>query len=102
MVVNEITTYQDRIQGAIQIEGGWKFLINADNAQDGDQNYELYNILEDPNETTDLSDIFPDILEDMKVLFENLRQQGVPIDRPNAVGTELIQDENGNLITGWC
>jgi hypothetical protein len=70
MVVNEINDPQGlgRLQGAFQIEGGWKLLINPNYSILFDH-HELFNVIEDPNETTDLQDIFPDIFEDMKTTF---------------------------------
>ena len=61
-------------RGVIQIENGWKLLRNPQKLginPIGDH-YELYNVLDDPSETTNVKDDFPEIFEDMKTQVERL------------------------------
>ena len=59
----------------------------------------LFNVLDDPSETMDLQDNFPDVFEYMKVQFVQLTNELV--ERSHAHVDE-ISDGNGNLATGWC
>ena len=63
--------------------------------------YELYNVIDDPSETTDVKNDFPDIFENMKNQIENLLQEMVPEDHPTRYLGD-ITDGHGNLATGWC
>ena len=102
MVVNElgnVNTLHKR--GVLQIEGGWKLLKNAQRIAVRDR-YELYNVIDDPSETMDLKDDFPEIFEGMKAQIEVLLQDMIPEDHPQIDPTAQISDGHGNLATGWC
>ena len=59
----------------------------------------LFNVLDDPSETMDLQDNFPQIFESMKVQFAELTKDLVE----RSMGqVDEISDGNGNLATGWC
>ena len=100
MVVNDVATKRESIfKGAFQRDGGWKYLQNPDMGPA--TTYALYNVFDDPNETEELSQVYPDIFDSMKVEFEELVQNMVPEDKPPNVEGSL-GDENNNVITGWC
>ena len=59
----------------------------------------LFNVLDDPSETMDLQDNFPQIFESMKVQFAELTKDLVERSMGHV---DEISDGNGNLATGWC
>ena len=64
--MNEISRNNGELQGAFQIEGGWKyFRTSAPSAQEA-----LFNVLTDPSETMDLQDSNRPMFETMKQEFE--------------------------------
>ena len=67
-----------------------------------DDIYLLYNVIDDPNETEELSEIYPDLFLEMKAQMNILLEDMVPKDVPEPVSSELLVDELGNLKTGWC
>ena len=70
MVVNEVDDgYFWGNRGAFQIEGGWKFVKNPVIFSLRSETY-LYNVNDDPSETTDLKSVYPDILQSMEAQFE--------------------------------
>ena len=90
-------------RGVLQIENGWKLLRNPGKLginPIGDH-YELYNVFDDPSETADVKDDFPEIFEDMKIQVEQLLQEMVSEDNPLDL-TAHITDGQGNLVTDWC
>ena len=100
MVVNDVATKMGSVfKGAFQRDGGWKYLQNPDMGPA--TTYALYNVFDDPNETEDLSQVYPDIFDSMKVEFDELVQYMVPEDDPPNISGSL-GDENNNIITGWC
>ena len=100
MVVNDVATKRESIfKGAFQKDGGWKYLQNPDMGPA--TTYALYNVFDDPNETEELSQVYPDIFTSMKEQFNELALNMVPEDDPpQNLGS--LGDENNNLITGWC
>ena len=100
MVVNDVATKMGLVfKGAFQRDGGWKYLQNAEMGPEN--NYALYNVFDDPTETEDLSQVYPDIFNSMKEQFDELVLNMVPEDDPpQNLGS--LGDENNNLITGWC
>ena len=100
MVVNDVATKRESIfKGAFQKDGGWKYLQNPDVGSA--TTYALYNVFDDPNETEDLSQVYPDIFNSMKEQFDELVLNMVPEDDPSNISGSL-GDENNNIITGWC
>ena len=67
-----------------------------------DDIYLMYNVIDDPNETEELSEIYPDLFLEMKAQMNILLEDMVPKDVPEPVSSELLVDELGNLKTGWC
>ena len=69
MVVNEFSTLSNlgfnTYRGAIQIEDGWKLLMNPGNIALIDH-YELYNVNNDEGENVDLKKDYPELFESMK------------------------------------
>ena len=104
MVVNEFsqltTLNKESYRGAIQIEDGWKLLLNPRNIAFLDH-YELYNVNDDPSEDHDLKRFHPDVFESMKLLINEVIEDLVPIDNRDQVNVD-ITDGQGNLATGWC
>jgi hypothetical protein len=72
-VVHVINEVNEKTQGSFQIEGGWKFLINPQTSPNVLDTFEMYNTLNDPNETTDLKLVYPDLFEEMKSAFEVIK-----------------------------
>ena len=102
VMVNELSHDAFRsFRGAIQMEDGWKILRNPDWLPLEDT-YFLYNVLDDPNETTDLKEEYPEKFQDMKNVFMEKLQEMVPEDLPLPVPFAKITDGKGNIITGWC
>ena len=104
MVANEFsqltTLNKESYRGAIQIEDGWKLLLNPRNIAFLDH-YELYNVNVDPSENYDLKEFYPGIFESMKLLMNEVIGDLVPMDNPDRVDFD-ITDGQGNLATGWC
>lgn len=101
MVVNELSEIAlGHLRGAFQIEGGWKLLLNPSGTIFFDH-YELYNVFDDPGETTDLSHEFPELLDDMKMQLQELFKDMVPEDNPDSVDFDIC-DDNDIVKTGWC
>ena len=104
MVVNEFsqltTLNKESYRGAIQIDDGWKLLLNPRINAFLDH-YELYNVNVDPSENYDLKEYYPGIFESMKLLMKEVIEALVPMDNPNRVSVD-ITDGQGNLATGWC
>ena len=104
MVVNEFsqltTLNKESYRGAIQIEDGWKLLLNPRNIAFLDH-YELYNVNVDPSEDYDLKEFYPGVFESMKLLMNEVIEDLVPMDNPDRVTVD-ITDGQGNLATGWC
>ena len=52
MVINQLNhlpgTNNERYQGAIQIEDGWKLLMNPGRTGQNSDQYYLYNVITDP------------------------------------------------------
>ena len=88
-------TNHERLRGAFQIEEGWKYVSAA--TPGGPE--ALFNVLDDPSETMDLQENFPDIFEAMKVQFADLANDIVERSRDHV---DDITDGNGNISTGWC
>ena len=105
MVVNDLAEHtlvgRDVSKGAIQFENGWKLLHNQDREILFDH-FSLYNVLDDPNETEELSSVYPDLLEELKSQYEELLKEMVPEDKPPQNPLEDITDGNGNLSLTWC
>ena len=110
-MVNEIGHSQiGELQGAFQIEGGWKYFLSGATEA-------LFNVLTDPSETMDFQDANGSIFESMKQdftvrfsflkikpiftlnFFQVLAEQLVDKEREH-VGN--VSDGMGNLATGWC
>ena len=104
MVVNEFSTLSnlgiDTYRGAIQIEDGWKLIMNPGMIALFDH-YELYNVNNDEGENVDLKQDYPELFESMKSQMNQLVNQMVPQDFP-AQTTVDITDGQGNFATGWC
>ena len=105
MVVNEFSQFttlnkESSHRGAIQIEDGWKLLLNPRIIEFFDQ-YELYNVNVDPSEEYDLKEFYPGIFESIKLLMNEVIDDLVPMDNPDRVHVD-ITDGQGNLATGWC
>ena len=102
MMVNEMSHDAFRtFRGAFQMEDGWKLLRNPDWIPLEDT-YFLYNVFDDPNETTDLKEQYPEKFQDMKNMFMELILEMVPEDIPFPVPFAEITDGKGNIVTGWC
>ena len=100
MVVNDVATKRGSIfKGAFQKDGGWKYLQNPDVGPA--ITYALFNVFDDPNETEDLSQVYPDIFNSMKEQFDDFVLNMVPEDDPPNISGSL-GDANNNIITGWC
>ena len=104
MVVNEFSTLSNlgfnTYRGAIQIEDGWKLLMNPGNIALIDH-YELYNVNNDEGENVDLKKDYPELFESMKSQIKQLVNEMVPQDFPDQIDVD-ITDGQGNLATGWC
>ena len=104
MVVNEFSTLSvlgfNTYRGAIQIEDGWKLLMNPSNGFIFDH-YELYNVNNDEGENVDLKNDYPELFESMKSQIKQLVNEMVPQDFPGPTDAD-ITDGQGNLATGWC
>lgn len=90
--------YCGKLEGAIR-DGQWKFIRSIVNYQSVDT---LYNIVEDEVEAMDLSSEFPQVLKEMQDKFDELAKSMVPYDGPEEIEDERQEDEDGNLVTGWC
>ena len=75
MVVNEFSTLSnlgiDTYRGAIQIEDGWKLIMNPGMIALFDH-YELYNVNNDEGENVDLKHDYPELFESMKSQMNQL------------------------------
>ena len=104
MVVNEFSTLSnlgiDTYRGAIQIEDGWKLIMNPGMIALFDH-YELYNVNNDEGENVDLKKDYPELFESMKSQMNQLVNEMVPQDFPDNTDVD-ITDGQGNLVTGWC
>ena len=104
MVVNEFSTLSNlginTYRGALQIEDGWKLLMNPSNSALVDH-YELYNVNNDEGENIDLKQDYPELFQSMKEQMEQLVNEMIPQDFPDNTDVD-ITDGQGNLATGWC
>ena len=104
MVVNEFSILKNlgfnTYRGAIQVEDGWKLLMNPGNIALFDH-YELYNVNNDEGENVDLKNDYPELFESMKSQIKQLVNEMVPQDFPGPTDAD-ITDGQGNLATGWC
>ena len=104
MVVNEFSILKNlgfnTFRGAIQVEDGWKLIMNPGNTALADH-YELYNVNNDEGENLDLKMDYPELFESMKSQMEQLVNEMVPQDFPDNTDVD-ITDGQGNLATGWC
>ena len=96
--INNDTTYGTVI-GAIR-DGCWKYIREAESLKEFKEI--VYNLEEDPNETTDLSESEMDITMYMRGLFDELALSMVSGVDPPPIDTHDDVDENGYIRSGWC
>ena len=92
----------DLVHGAMQIEDGWKLLVNPQRHPGAQDVYELYNVHTDPKESIDLLNDYPELVQTMQAQMQELLKEMVPQDSPDSVDHDLIVDDQGNLASGWC
>ena len=100
MVYNiKLDSTYGKVVGAIR-EGKWKFIRESASASEF-RNI-LYNIEEDIMETTDLSEVEPEVTLYMTALFEEMASSMVPADDPPPIDGHVDVDEDGYIRSGWC
>ena len=62
----------------------------------------MYNVLQDPEETTDLRQQFPEIFEELKRNVLKHIRNIVPEDFPPQDFSGHPRNFNGNFSPGWC
>ena len=92
----------DLVHGAMQIEDGWKLILNPERHPGAQDVYELYNVHTDPKESIDLLNDYPELVQTMQAQMQELLKEMVPQDSPDSVDHDLIVDDQGNLASGWC
>ena len=64
-----ILSQTGKYYGALQIEGGWKLILNAEK-NELENKYELFNVENDPEETIDWKESVPDLFQYLKHQLE--------------------------------
>ena len=96
--IKQDSTY-GKVVGAIR-DGKWKFI--RESASETEFRDILYDIEEDFMETTDLSEVHPDITLYMTGLFKELASSMAPGDDPEPIEGHVDVDENGYIKSDWC
>ena len=102
LIFLHICTGHDLVHGAMQIEDGWKLILNPERHPGAQDVYELYNVHTDPKESIDLLNDYPELVQTMQAQMQELLKEMVPQDSPDSVDHDLIVDDQGNLASGWC
>ena len=71
---DDIVLNVDGEQGAIR-RGRWKLIVNEPTRASPQQPIELFDLLDDPNETKNLADAKPDIVKDLRSRLDACRSQ---------------------------
>ena len=87
------------MEGAIR-DGDWKYLREAESPYWA--NEVLYNIKNDPTESTDLSETWTSVTKTMRDLFDELASSMVPDTDPDAVEGNPYVDDDEYVRSGWC
>ena len=62
----------------------------------------MYNVMEDPEETNDLQEEFPELLEELKERVLEHMKSVVPADFPDYDMTGLSKESGNSYSPGWC
>ena len=72
--------------------GDWKLVLRASEKYPFDGKWELYNMQDDRTETNDLSETYPEKVEEMKIMWENWAQRILVYPLDNRPWQERLAD----------
>ncbi|KAK7486354.1 hypothetical protein BaRGS_00022402 [Batillaria attramentaria] len=68
----------------------------------GPNDYQLFNIKDDPTERNDVKEKYPDVLAKMKARLEELWKGEIPANFPKGDPASNPKNFNGAWSPGWC